>query len=335
MLLLSISLILNSCSKGDYADPVTFYRPVFKSKAEVRAAVKSTSARDIIAGGKIFTQGDYLFLVDVNRGVHVIDISNISQPRKVAFIPIPGCNDIAVRGNFLYADLSSDLITIDVSNPLNATLKKVIPNVFPRLYYYNNAFGYNYNSDTSKTLAGWVRVDTSIVRSSNTPQPVNQIIPFFASASSASTAAAVNNGTGGSLSRFGLLNDRMYTVGTSVLNIFNTADAGNPVFVKNQSLNQGNIETIFPYKNTLFIGSQTGMFIYDATNPDNPNKLSQFQHLRLCDPVVADDQTAYITLHSGTTCGGFNNQLDVLNITSLTNPVFIKNLCLNQPARLS
>ncbi len=325
---IAAACLLPACTKdSSYLVPYTYYKPFYKSKTEVRANIKSMPVRDIVQAGKIFIQGNNLFLVDVNRGVHVVDITNINYPQKIAFVPVPGCNDIAVRGNFLYVDFGKDLLTIDISNPTSAYIKKSIPNVFPENY----ALGYS--PDTSKIFAGYIRVDTAIVKNTTT-NPTTGI--YLAQTSSSSVpSATTTNGTGGSTSRFGLLNDRMYAVSNFDLKVFNTSDASNPVFINKTSLNQGNIETIFPYGSNLFIGSQSGMFIYDAANPDNPTKLSQFTHARLCDPVIADGNTAYVTLHSGTTCGGFTNQMDVLDITSLTNPVFIKTYALTSPRGLS
>lgn len=329
ILFIAFSFLLPACKRdAPTLVPYTYYKSVFKSRAEVRANIKSVPPRNVMQAGKISIQNNTLFLVDVNSGIHVIDITNISQPQNIAFIPIPGCNDLTIRGNYLYADLGTDLVTVDVSNPTSATLKNVVPNVFP----YNYSLGYP--PDTSKVFAGLIRVDTAITNNTNK----NILVYFFSTpaASQASyTTVSTTNGVSGSTSRFGLLNDRMYAVGTADLKIFNTANASSPTFIKKTSLNQGNIETIFPYGNNLFIGSQSGMFIYDASNPDSPTKLSQFTHAKSCDPVIADGNTAYVTLHAGSACGGFSNQMDVLDITSLTNPVFIKTYALTSPRGLA
>jgi len=331
ILLLSILFmavcLLPACTKND-ANLVhsIYYKPFYKSKAEVRANIKSGSVTKITQAGKIFIQGNNLFLVDVNKGVHIIDITNPDQPQKTAFIPVPGCNDIAVRGNYLYVNFGTDLLTINISNPNLAYIKKSISNVFPENY----ALGYS--PDTSKVFAGYVKVDTMVAKNTNV-----SIYPSvqYTAATNSSATTTTTNGTGGSMSRFALLDERMYAVSYFDLKVFNTADASNPVFVKKSTLNQGSIETIFPYGKNLFIGSQNGMYIYDTANPDNPAKLSQFAHARLCDPVIADDRTAYVTLHSGTACGGFSNQMDVLDITSLTNPVLIKTYALTSPRGLA
>jgi hypothetical protein len=57
------------------------------------------SLRKHSTAGKLFIQGHYIFLNEVDKGIHVIDNSNPAQPRNVAFIDIPGNVDLAVKGN--------------------------------------------------------------------------------------------------------------------------------------------------------------------------------------------------------------------------------------------
>ena len=96
-----------------------------------------------------------------------------------------------------------------------------------------------------------------------------------------------------------------------------------------------NIETIYPFMGNLFIGSQSGMYIYSISNPDNPVQTGQFNHVRSCDPVIADDKYAYVTLRSGTACQGFTNELDILQLNGLTNPTLLKVYNLTNPHGLS
>ena len=77
------------------------------------------------------------------------------------------------------------------------------------------------------------------------------------------------------------------------------------------------------------------MFVYDIANPTNPVKLSAFSHARSCDPVIADNNNAFVTLRSGTTCQGFSNQLDVLDITNITSPVLKKTYPMTNPHGLA
>jgi len=95
------------------------------------------------------------------------------------------------------------------------------------------------------------------------------------------------------------------------------------------------IETIFPYEENLFIGSNSGMYIYDNSNPESLILLSTFQHARACDPVVVEGNTAYVTLRNGSACQSFINQLDVIDISTITSPKLIKTFPMTNPHGLS
>jgi hypothetical protein len=83
-------------------------------------------------------------------------------------------------------------------------------------------------------------------------------------------------------------------------------------------LNAGyDLETIYPFRDQLFLGSAEGVYIYDLSNPAKPVQTGQFTHGHACDPVIADGNYAYVTLHAGTSCGGASNELDVLDVQNL------------------
>ena len=109
------------------------------------------------------------------------------------------------------------------------------------------------------------------------------------------------------------------------MDLMDISELYNPIQVTTLNVGWG-LETIFQYKNNLFIGSQTGMYIYDLSDPAVPEQLSVFNHLRSCDPVVVDDDYAYVTLRSGTFCMNGNNQLDVGNIVSASSNQVLVNI---------
>ena len=127
------------------------------------------------------------------------------------------------------------------------------------------------------------------------------------------------SGTGGSLARFTIVDNYLYTVENKTLSTYYISSNGIPVFRQRQALVEG-LETIFSRENLLFIGSANAVFIYDISNPENPRYASSFQHNVACDPVVADDEYAYVTLRTGENrCTQGVNQLEILNITNLEN----------------
>jgi hypothetical protein len=56
--------------------------------------------------------------------------------------------------------------------------------------------------------------------------------------------------------------------------------------------------------------------------------------VRACDPVVANDSLAYVTVRTGTNCGGVTNALLVYNIRNVMNPTQIRSIPLNNPIGL-
>lgn len=309
----------------------TYYQPLYKTTAEVRANIKSNGPRAVVNPGKIYIKGNYIFLNEIDKGIHVIDNSNAAAPVNAAFIDLPGNVDIAVKDNILYADFYTDLVAIDVSNPLNVSVVKFVQNVFPERFYYG------YRTDSTKVIYDWVKKTETVEVSCGTNYSVYSGGVLFNSmdrglASGSSKASPV--GISGSLARFGIVNDYMYAVSQDSLKVISIAATQNPVLANTLRLGWG-IETLFPFKDKLFIGSNTGMLIYNISNPLTPFKQGSFEHVRTCDPVIADDDYAYVTLHSGSRCAGFTNQLEVLDITNIMSPILLKTYLLSSPRGLS
>jgi hypothetical protein len=121
----------SSCVKDHCVRTYTYFEPVYRTTEEVRANIRSNPPRSVEHPGKIYIYGRFIFLNELDRGIHIIDNSVPANPRRVAFIDIPGCVDMAVKGDMLYADAYTDLVVLDISNPLAASLKKIVEDVFP------------------------------------------------------------------------------------------------------------------------------------------------------------------------------------------------------------
>lgn len=141
-------------------------------------------------------------------------------------------------------------------------------------------------------------------------------------------------GKGGSMARFAVTHNNLYAVTPENLKLFDLSDPLQPDYTDSIYLGAG-IETIFPYGDNLFIGTQNGMQIYDIGIPSAPYKLSTYQHIYSCDPVVAQDNYAYVTLNSNNDwCGRNVNRLDIIDISDLTNPYRIANYTMQGPEGL-
>lgn len=150
-----------------------------------------------------------------------------------------------------------------------------------------------------------------------------------------SDAGNGSTGTSGSLARFAIVGDNLYTVTPTHAKIFDITNPSNPIYKVDQQFGFG-IETIFPLGNTLFLGSEQGMYIYDITNPLAPKLESRYQHILSCDPVVANQQYAYVTLSTGETrCSRGLNQLEVIDITNKKQPKVAKVYPMTSPKGLA
>ena len=141
------------------------------------------------------------------------------------------------------------------------------------------------------------------------------------------------SGQGGSLATFTIKGDYLYVVDEFNLNVFSILKADEPVFVNKMAIGF-DIETLFGYKDYLYVGSRSGMFIYSISNPEHPEKLSSVQHFTACDPVVANDSLAFVTLHSNAFCGNDVNVLEIYDISVTTEPVLISSRNLVSPKGL-
>ena len=143
-------------------------------------------------------------------------------------------------------------------------------------------------------------------------------------------SSGTGTGTGGSLARFTISGNYLYLADYSSLKVFDISNPGAPVQKPVVPIGF-QVETIFPYKDKLFIGSTQGMFIYSLTDPAAPSKLGSVLHIRSCDPVVANDTASYSTLQGGTACGPAESGLYIYNIKNITTPVLTKLLPLTTP----
>ena len=329
-LLPAIIVLCSGCLKDKVTRTYQIMRPVYEDKAVVYNNIKSGPVQELSRPGKIFIRGNYLYVNEIDKGIHIFDNTDPTHPRAVSFIKIPGNLDMAVSGHYLYADMYTDLLTLDIGDPLNAKIVDSSANVFPE-----RIFQMGWYPDGNKVIVGWIVKDTTVTDQSSNGNWWGggcATCDFVAVPEFTSFAAKANYvpGISGSMARFVTVSNYLYAVSTSSLMVYDISNASDPQ--KGNHLQIGwNIETIFPFANNLFIGSRSGMFIFSISDPSNPQQLSNYQHVSSCDPVISDGDYAFVTLRSGTACEGFVNQLDVLNITDILHPQLVKTYEMHNP----
>lgn len=338
-LLSAILFLFTGCLKDECSNRFTLYRPIYQTLAEVRREAGWEAPRKMEQPGKIYLYNQYLLVNDIGKGIHVFDNSDPARPQAKGFLRLGGNVDMAIRNNVLYADSYADLAVIPVHNWQQA--KPVAYR--SRVFNHGQTFWQqSTNPDSVKVIVGYETRDTLVnCETVTTWGGCSNCMVEDASGgrmfTNAAAAKAAANGTGGSMARFTLVADHLYAVTSSDLMTFSLRDPLNPALLGQKRLGW-DIETIFPLRDKLFIGSMTGMFIFDVSNLASPAQLGTFSHARRCDPVVADDRYAYVTLRSGTNgnfCAGNSNELNVVDVANLMQPQLVKSYPLTSPYGLS
>lgn len=333
----TVCIFFLSCDDATYRE----YKgnsPLYMSYNDLRSAVAIKQNVDLVNPGKIYYKDNYIFIVDELKGVHVYDNSDPSSPVKKAFVNIPGVVDISISGYIMYADSYVDLVILDVQDVENIHETGRVIDILP---YTVPATGNELpvgNVDAGKgVVTGWeVKTIRERVINYNNPWPVyyDKGFEFLADANSAGASSGISGsgtGFGGSMARFGIKDNVLYIVNQNILKIFDISNKTAPV--KNGDFYPGwNIETMFLSGDYMFLGTTTGMIIYDISVPLNPVYKTSYNHIRSCDPVIVADTLAYVTLRSGTTCGGGSvNCLDVVNIKNITSPYTVSSFTMTNP----
>jgi len=330
------SILFLSCDDSTYRE-YEGNAPVYMTYNNLRSAVKAQQNVDLKDPGKIYYKDNYIFIVEELKGIHVYDNTDPASPVKKVFVNLPGVVDISISGYILYADSFVDLVILDVQNIDNihevGRVKEILPYTVPPT---DNDYPMAFVDEDKGVVIGW-EVKTIREKIDNNPYPwpiyYRGGMEFLDKANASGASSGVSGsgtGFGGSMARFGIKDKVLYIVDQNTLKVFDISNKTNPA--KMGDFNPGwNIETMFLSGNRMFLGTTTGMVIYDISNPLVPTSRVFFNHARSCDPVIVDDTLAYVTLRSGTTCGGTVNCLDIVNIKKISSPSLLATFSMTNP----
>jgi len=151
---------IGECAEYDSSGTCIEYKrpgePIYMSYGDLRSAVEVQAARPLDRLGRLYIYGDYLFLNERNEGIHVIDNHDPTQPVNIAFIRIPGNQEINIREGYLYADSYIDLVTLDLSDPMNVREVNRHQDVFPYDAFQNIPYNISFRSAVLESERGVV-----------------------------------------------------------------------------------------------------------------------------------------------------------------------------------
>lgn len=336
--LLFLSLVVlfaTSCTKDKCLQEVTYtkYNPVYASYDEIRANIQSEAPRDLENPGKIYFYQDHIFINEFLKGIHIFDNANPENPIPVSFIPILGNIDMAIKNDQLIADNYTDLVTLNISNLTQVRQVNRQEDVFRNNGTDENGIIVRYEEEevTEDVDCDWDGRNGGFFFD----DAFSPTAPNFETGSVRPGGVSNNaSGIGGSFARFTLYNDYLYIAQDWQIRVFEISDPAAPR--EGEAINALlTTETAYVYRDHLFIGGTTGMNIFDLSNPASPNYISGYSHMLGCDPVAISGDYAYVTIHQGNTCRGNFDQLDVLDISDIFNPILKESFSMQSPHGLA
>jgi len=112
----------------------TNYKPRLMTRDNLENSISLSGPETLYSPSKLYYKDGYLYISEKYKGVHVINNFDPSNPQAVAFINIPGCVDMAIKDNILYADNATDLVAINLSGiPNSISITKRVPYIFPEI----------------------------------------------------------------------------------------------------------------------------------------------------------------------------------------------------------
>lgn len=336
ILLVALGLIASSCQDKTMQTYMANV-PQYMSYEELRTPLTISGGKELVQPGKIYFKDQFIYINEYQEGIHVIDLSDPENPTPKAFIEIPGNVDMAIRNNVLFADSYVDLLLIDISNPLEPQEIKRIEKLFEYVIPpYDEQYPLDEIDQEKGVITRYeVKEITREIHHNPYPWPMFYEYRMLSSDSRVNYASGGGSGdsygVGGSMARFLTYDNYLYALeSTFKLKSIDISDIENPKLAYDQYL-WGNVETLFIADEHMYVGTSNGMHILSLEQPSIPTLLSTYQHVTACDPVVVEGNRAYVTLRTGTRCGGNQNLLEVIDISDKYEPRRMASFSMTEP----
>lgn len=302
-------VILNGCKDKCYSiEQQLVVVKDYMSAEKVLNSFQVQDAKTLVKPGNIYAYKNLLLVCEQEKGIHIMNNANPSNPISLKYINLLGNENIAIKEDILYADNGSNLLSIDISDLDNISIVHTNENIFPERREGDKlVVGYHSEERTVKLPCNASR--TNIV--TNNEQMI-----------SPAEATGVT-GKGASMARFAAVDDFLYIARHDKLTPFNISNPKRPEMKLNIGFRRNDVETLFPYGNNLFFGATSGVYVYNfKNNPEIPTFVSEMNHVVGCDPVVVQGDFAFSTVRGGSLCRNGNSfsSLFVFDISTITQP---------------
>lgn len=112
-----LTATLSGCIESeDSLPPLTaYYKPIYATEQDL-FKIKTVPAKPLHDPGRIYVKGTLLIINERYKGYHLVDNTNPITPKPLLFLDVPGAVNMAMQGQYLYADNLTDLVTIDLGD---------------------------------------------------------------------------------------------------------------------------------------------------------------------------------------------------------------------------
>src|SRR5688572_24976820 len=128
--LLLLSALFSGCMKDKTYRTFTMHKPHYAVRQEVKDAAKLQEPQSLKDLGSFALYDNTMYITEKNKGIHVIDYSNPSNPVNKGFLPIPGNLGLSIRNNVLYADCFCELFVFKIISKDNIQFQSALANAF-------------------------------------------------------------------------------------------------------------------------------------------------------------------------------------------------------------
>ncbi|WP_179345323.1 hypothetical protein [Winogradskyella ursingii] len=125
------------------------FEPVIMKRSNFETTTLVENAPRVIENsGKIYVKDNFIFINEVNKGFHLINNSDPSNPENIAFIKVLGSSDLSIKEDVFYANNATDLIAFKINETTETLLiTKRIKNTFPQIMSPEGEISYNLEQD--------------------------------------------------------------------------------------------------------------------------------------------------------------------------------------------
>lgn len=159
-----ISIVFQSCwyhrdDEPINVDPVeSSYKPVTVDRETFESTIAVGAPRNIEEAGKIYVNGDMVFINELNKGFHVLDNRDPENPVNISFIEIPLATDLAIRNNTIYVHHAVDLVAMRYNTTSIEILHRE-KNVFPPLNSPDGFLAEDFDLEENQIIIGYQSIN--------------------------------------------------------------------------------------------------------------------------------------------------------------------------------